>query len=184
MGNPFGFEQNPYSQNMGAGPRFPRPDIDESPEERHVSPDPYKRGGKFYRPSSTTLSDTDSNREKENEALRMRLLSMENENKKVAEDKRRLAEEKQRLADELHRLKNQQQQYPSQPQTDMRTPEQTAARDFVHQWSNGPQQRPPPPRQNMDNRQSTMTGLANQFQRMAVDPVQQVLQQLGIQAKQ
>lgn len=36
----------------------------------------------------------------------------------------------------------------------------------------------------MDNTQSTMTGIANQFKQMAVDPVQQVLQQLGIQAKQ
>ena len=67
---------------------------------------------------------------------------------------------------------------------EMRTPEQPAARDFVHQWSNGPQQRlPPQARPNLDNTQSTMTGLAKQFQQMAVDPVQQVLQQLGAQAQ-
>ena len=179
MGNQFGFEQNTYQQNIGAGPRFPRPDTEEPREERPVSPDPYKRGGKYYRPSSMTLSDTDSDREKENEALRMRLLSLENEAKKAAE-------EKQRLAEEIQRLRSQQEQHllQPQPQTETRTPEQIAAKDFVYQWSNGPQQRhPPQARQNLDNTQSTMTGLANQFQRLAVDPVQQVLQQLGVQAK-
>ena len=127
MGNPFGFEQNTYQQNMGAGPSFPRPDSEEPREERHVSPDPYKRGGKFYRPSSMTLSDTDSDREKENEALRMCLLSLENEAK-------RAAEEKQRLAEEIQRLRSQQEQPPQQPQPQMetRTPEQIMTRDFVH----------------------------------------------------
>ena len=48
----------------------------------------------------------------------MRLLSLENEAKKVAE-------EKQRLADELNRLKNQQQQLPSQPQMETRTAKPT-----------------------------------------------------------
>ena len=95
-----------------------------------------------------------------------------------------MSEEKQRLADKLNRLKSQQQQPPPQLQMETSTPEQTAARDFVHQWSNRPQQRlPPQARQNLDNTQSTMTGLANQFQQMAVDPVQQVLQQLGAQAQ-
>ena len=83
MGNPFGFEQNSDQQGMGAGPRFPRPDREEqSQDERPVSQDPYKRGGKYYRPSSMTLSYADSDREKENEALRMHLLSLENEGKK------------------------------------------------------------------------------------------------------
>ena len=118
MGNPFRFEQNSYQQGMGPAPRFPRPDTEEPRNETPISPDPYRRGGKFYRPSSTTLSDTDSDREKENEALRMRLLSLENEAKKVAE-------EKQRLADELNRLKNQQQQLPSQPQMETRTAKPT-----------------------------------------------------------
>ena len=177
MGNPFGFGQNSYQQGMGTGQRFPRPDTDEPQNERPVSPDPYKKGGRFYRPSSATLSDTDSDRDKENEALRIRLISLENEAKKAAE-------EKQRLADEINRLRSQQQQPPPQPQMETRTPEQIAARNLVHQWSHEPQQRPhTQARQNLDNTQSTMTGLANQFQRMTVDPVQQVLQQLGAQAK-
>ena len=185
MGNPFGFEENAYQSGMGAGQRFPRPDTEEPQDERPVSPDPYAKGGKFYRPSSTTLSDSDSDRERETEALRMRLLSLENEIK-------RAAEEKQQMAEELERLRRQQQQPPPQPpprpppqpQTEARTSEQTAARDFVWQWSQGAQQRPPPPmRQTLNNTQSTMTGLANQFQQLTVDPVQQVLQHLGAQAQ-
>ena len=152
---------------MGNGQRFPRPPADKPPqEERLPSPDPYRRGGKFYQPSSATLSDTDSDREKEQEALRMRLMAMENDLKKAAEDK-------QKMEAKIQRLKAQSHQPPPATNAEARTPEQEAARDFVYQWSNGPQQRPPPPqqppqqpqpqRQNLDNTQSTMTGLCQQI---------------------
>ena len=87
---------------------------------------------------------------------------------------------------------------PPATHTDTRTPEQAAAREFVYQWSNGTQQRSSPPQlppqqppqppqppqpQNLDNTQSTMTGLANRFQTLTVNPVTQVLQQIGIQSQ-
>ena len=191
MGNTFGFEQNSQQQGMGNGQRFPRPPADEPPrEERPPSPDPYKKGGKFYRPSSATLSDTDSDREKEHEALRIRLMAMENDLRKAAEDK-------QKMEAEIQRLQAQSQRPPPRANADARTQEQESTRDFVYQWSNGQQprvpqpqpqpQRPPQPlpqqRQNLDNTQSTMTGLANRFQTMTVSPATQVLQQLGVQVQ-
>jgi len=44
--------------DFGAFPRFPRPEDPDIPvpEIRPTSPDPYARGGAFYRPSSTTVS--------------------------------------------------------------------------------------------------------------------------------
>jgi hypothetical protein len=73
--------------DFGAFPRFP-PLYDSEitvPEVRPTSPDPYARGGAFYRPSSTTVSDTDSDREKECENLRIQLEAMKNEVKKREE---------------------------------------------------------------------------------------------------
>jgi hypothetical protein len=184
MGNPFGFEQNPNHQGMGNGQRFPRPQEEEPPrQQRPLSPDPYAKGGKFYRPSSATLSDSESERGKEQEMMRMRLASLENDLKKAEEDR-------QKMEAEIQRLKTQSQRPPPSAHAETRTPEQEDARKFVYQWSNGSQQRPPPqpqqppPRQqNLDNTQSTMTGLANRFQTLTVNPVTKVLQQLGAQAQ-
>ena len=98
MGNTFGFEQNSHQQGMGNGQRFPRPPVDEPPrEERPPSQDPYGRGGKFYQPSSATLSDTNSDREKEQEAMQIRISAMENDLKKAAKDKQKMEAEIQRL---------------------------------------------------------------------------------------
>ena len=171
MGN----NSNPFTQANGSGStqRFPRPGASNtSPENRSLSPDPYARGGKFYRPSSTTLSDTDSDREKENESLRIQLAAMRNEMQKKEDDRQREREERQKVEYELARLKGQ------QPHADPRTQEQAATRQFVQQWTQGTHNRP-----QLNNTQSTMTGLANQFQRLAVDPVNNVLQNLGATAK-
>ena len=99
---------------------------------------------------------------------------------------------------EIQKLKVQSQRPPQPTHGGARTPEQEAARDFVYQWGNGTQQRPPPSRlppsqpqpsqppsqqQNLDNKQSTMTGLAHRFQTLTVSPVTQVLQQIGVQVQ-
>jgi hypothetical protein len=86
--------------DFGAFPGFPRPDDSEITvlEVRLTSPDPYIRGGTFYIPSSTTLSETDSNREKECKNLRIQLEAMKNEVKK--RDKLLAEERKLRLQQE------------------------------------------------------------------------------------
>jgi hypothetical protein len=70
--------------NFGAFPLFPHPDNSDIPVPE-VSPDPYTRGGTLYRPSSTTLSKTDSDREKECKNLGIPLEAMKNEDKKREE---------------------------------------------------------------------------------------------------
>ncbi len=88
---------------FGAFPRFPRPNDSEIPvpEIRPTSPDPYARGGAYYRPSSTTVSDTDSDREKECENLPIQLEAMKNKAKKreelLAEERRLRLQQEQQL---------------------------------------------------------------------------------------
>ena len=111
--------------DFGAFPRFPRPEDPDIPvpEIRPTSPDPYARGGAFYRPSSTTVSDTDSDREKECENLRIQLEAMKNEVKKREE----------LLAEERRLRLQQEQQFRGRNQQDARTPEQAETREFVRQ---------------------------------------------------
>jgi hypothetical protein len=162
--------------DFGAFPRFPRPEDPDIPvpEIRPTSPDPYARGGAYYRPSSTTVSDTDSDREKECENLRIQLEAMKNEVKKREE----LLAEERRL-----RLQQEQQLRARNPQ-DARTPEQAETREFVRQWAQGP----PPPRQTgpapaHNQTQSTTTGLINDFNKINIDPIATVLAQLGVKAQ-
>jgi hypothetical protein len=179
MGNAFGFGS--FQTRNEPNPRFPRPDSEATtPNERVVSPDPYARGGKFYRPSSTTISDTDSERTREMDNLRIEIASLQNELLKDREARKKMEEDLARIASQPPQ--------PSQqpPPTNNRTAEQQAAREYVHQWArSGPSQPPqtggPPPQ--LDNTQSTMTGLANQFQKITLDSVNNVLSQIGASAR-
>jgi hypothetical protein len=89
----------------------------------------------FHRPASTTLSDTDSDREKELEHMRTRMLFLKNDVRRANEERQKSEREQQRIEAEIARLRNQQPQTPphapiSDPQmpTSGRTPEQLAAR--------------------------------------------------------
>jgi hypothetical protein len=162
--------------DFGAFPRFPRPEDPDIPvpEIRPTSPDPYARGGAFYRPSSTTVSDTDSDREKECENLRIQLEAMKNEVKKREE----------LLAEERRLRLQQEQQLRARNQQDARTPEQAETREFVRQWTQGhppPRQTGPAPAHNQT--QSTTTGLINDFNKINIDPIATVLAQLGVKAQ-
>jgi hypothetical protein len=163
MGNPFRFGS--FDPTPGAE-RFPRPDTEGPPNRGGVTPPRSlpERKTPFRRPASTTLSDTDSDREKELEHMRIHMLSLENGVRRANEEKQKSDRERQRIEAENARLQNQQPQAPQRlpiPDPQMyangRTPEQLAAREFVEQWSNGH----PQPAHN--DTQSTMTGLAGQF---------------------
>ncbi len=82
------FNPDPEAENASAS-RFPRPEVESSPIAEDAAPakPPPERRVKYYQPPSTTLSDTDSDREKELEHLRIRMVSLENEVRKEKEEK-------------------------------------------------------------------------------------------------
>ncbi len=67
MGNPFRFGSFDPTPGAEALARFPRPNTDVPPTREQVTPQRSQQERKipYHRPASTTLSDTDSDREKE-----------------------------------------------------------------------------------------------------------------------
>jgi hypothetical protein len=113
--------------------------------------------------------------------MRIRMLSLENDVRRANEEKQKSERERQRIEAEVARLRNQQPQIPTRapipdPQIPAsgRTPEQLAAREFVAQWSNGY----PQPQMAHNDTQSTMTGLAGQFNNMHVNHAHEIEQML------
>jgi hypothetical protein len=120
-----------------------------------------------------TLSKTDSDREKECKNLRIQLEAMKNEVKKREE----------LLAEERKLRPQQEQQFQSRNPQNVQTLEQAETREFVCQWTNlpPPRQTGPTPAYNLT--QSTTTGLVNDFNKIDIDPIAKVMQQLGVQAQ-
>ena len=176
MGNDFG------AFRFGAGntvPRFPRP-TEETRQPEAAQPknlDPYAKGGEFYKPGSTTASEAESEREKEMENFRVRMAALENELNRAQAAIRDTVADKVKLEAENAKLKLQQ----PPPRMEQRTREQDDAREYVQQWTNDAQRRRIPADQaNLDNTQSTVTRLAQDFRGLAVDPIGKVLKDLGV----
>jgi hypothetical protein len=123
------------------------------------------------------MSETDSEKEREMENMRVRMATLENELMQAQKLIRETASEKVRYEAELEKIRT------NRPQTnEPRTDEQTAAREFVQQWTTGDTQRRRvvPEENTHDSTQSTMTSLANRMKKLSVDPVEKVLRDIGV----